>query len=390
VTRGALVPWRERYLTFGAPHLLQAERDEVLACLDSGWLGTGPRAARLEREFAAYVGAPVAIGVSSGTAALHLALLSLVLPRDAADITSAMTFCATATAIVHAGATPVFADCDRATLNLDPDDVRRKITPRTRALVPVHFAGRPCDMEALGAIAREHELAVVEDCAHAIEAAIDGRHCGTFGDLGCFSFYVTKNMTTVEGGMVVAREPSRADAIPALALHGLSKDAWHRYGDDGFQHYEVVTPGFKYNLTDLAASIGIHQLARVEANWDRRRALWGYYQDALRDLPLVLPAAAPASVRHALHLFTCLVDDRRTAVTRDEVLAGLHALRIGAGVHYRAVHEHQWYRTTYGARTGSLPNAEWVSARTFSLPLSPAVSDADAADVVRALRAIFA
>jgi len=390
VTTAALVPWRERYLTFGAPHLLQAERDEVLACFDSGWLGTGPRAARLEQEFAAYVGAPVAIGVSSGTAALHLALLALGLPRDAEVITSAMTFCATANAIVHAGATPVFADCDRTTLNVDPDDVCRKITPRTRALVPVHFAGRPCDMEAIGAIAREHGLAVVEDCAHAIETLVDGRHCGTFGDLGCFSFYVTKNMTTVEGGMVVAREPARADAIPALALHGLSKDAWHRYGDDGFQHYEVVTPGFKYNLTDLAASIGIHQLGRVEANWARRRTLWTYYQDALRDLPLVLPSPTPANVRHAHHLFTCLVDDRRTAVTRDEVLAGLHALRIGAGVHYRAVHEHRWYRETYGARTGSLPNAEWVSARTFSIPLSPAVSDADAADVVRALRVIFA
>ena len=390
MTRGALVPWRERYLTFGAPHILQAERDEVLACLDSGWLGTGPRAARLEREFETYIGAPVAIGVSSGTAALHLALLSLGLPRDAEVITSAMTFCATANAIVHAGATPVFADCDRATLNLDPEDVRRKITPRTRALVPVHFAGRPCDMDALLAIAREHELAVVEDCAHAIESLFYGQHCGTLGDLGCFSFYVTKNVTTVEGGMVVARHPSRADAIPALALHGLSKDAWNRYSDDGFQHYEVVRPGFKYNLTDLAASIGIHQLARIETNWARRRALWDYYQDALRDLPLVLPAPTPANVRHALHLFTCLVDDRRTAVTRDEVLAGLHALRIGAGVHYRAVHEHRWYRETYGARTGSLPNAEWVSARTFSIPLSPAVSDADAADVVRALRAVFA
>jgi len=301
-----------------------------------------------------------------------------------------MTFCATANAIIHAGATPVFADCDRATLNLDPEDVQRKITPRTRALVPVHFAGRPCDMDALGSIAREHGLAVVEDCAHAIEATIDGRHCGTFGDLGCFSFYVTKNMTTVEGGMVVARDPGRADPIPTLALHGMSKDAWHRYGDEGFAHYEVVMPGFKYNLTDLAASIGIHQLARLEEHWIRRRALWRYYLEAMADLPLVLPAPTPPNVRHAHHLFTCMVDDRRTTVTRDQVLARLHALRIGAGVHYRALHEHRYYRETFGARTGSLPNAEWVSARTFSLPLSPAVTDADAADVVRALRLVLA
>ena len=391
MTAPALTPWRERYLVFGAPHLGQAERDEVLACIDSGWLGTGPRAARFEREFAAYVGVPVAIGVSSGTAALHLALLSLDLPSGAEVITTAMTFCATANAIVHAGATPVFADCERATLNVDPDDVRRKITPRTRALVPVHFAGRPCDMGALVAIAREHDLAIVEDCAHAIEASIDGRHCGTFGDLGCFSFYVTKNLTSVEGGMVVARDPARAECIPVLALHGLTKDAWHRYGDDGYEHYEVVRPGFKYNLTDLAAAIGIHQLARLEEHWSRRRALWNYYLGALADLPLVLPSPVPAGVRHAYHLFTCIVDDRRTAVTRDQVLARLHALRIGAGVHYRAVHEHRYYRETYGARAaGSLPNAEWVSARTFSIPLSPAVTDADAADVARALHVVFA
>jgi dTDP-4-amino-4,6-dideoxygalactose transaminase len=390
MTTTALTPWRERYLVFGAPHIGPAERDEVLACIDSGWLGTGPRAARLEREFAAYIGAPVAVGLSSGTAALHLALLALDLPQGAEVITTSMTFCATANAIVHAGATPVFADCERMTLNIDLDDVRRKVTPRTRALVPVHFAGRPCDMSALGAIAREHDLAIVEDCAHAIEATIDGRHCGTFGDLGCFSFYVTKNLTTVEGGMVVARDPARAERIPVLALHGLSKNAWHRYGDDGYEHYEVVTPGFKYNLTDLAASIGIHQLARLEENWTRRRALWDYYLGALADLPLVLPAPVPANVRHAYHLFTCIVDDRRTAVTRDQVLARLHALRIGAGVHYRAVHEHRYYRETYGARsTGSLPNAEWVSARTFSIPLSPAVTDADAEDVARALRMVF-
>jgi dTDP-4-amino-4,6-dideoxygalactose transaminase len=210
-------------------------------------------------------------------------------------------------------------------------------------------------------------LAVVEDCAHAIETLVDGRHCGTFGDLGCFSFYVTKNMTTVEGGMVVAREPARADAIPALALHGLSKDAWHRYGDDGFQHYEVVTPGFKYNLTDLAASIASissdasKPTGRVAARCGRTIRT--------RSATCARPAVADAGERTPRdHLFTCLVDDRRTAVTRDEVLAGLHALRIGAGVHYRAVHEHRWYRETYGARTGSLPNAEWVSARTFSIP----------------------
>jgi dTDP-4-amino-4,6-dideoxygalactose transaminase len=382
-------PWRDRYLVFGTPYVGDEEVAEVQACIDSRWLGTGPRVARLQEDFRAYVGAPAAVAVNSGTAALHLAMVALGLEPGSEVLTTPMTFCATVNAIIHAGLRPVFADCDRRTMNLDPDAAARAVTPRTRAILPVHFAGLPCDMPALGALAARHDLRLIEDCAHAIEATLGGRHCGTFGDAGCFSFYVTKNVTTVEGGMVTTRDPALADRIRVLALHGMSKDAWKRYGDDGFVHYDVVAPGFKYNLTDLAASFGIHQLARVERAWARRRALWTYYLHELRDLPLVLPAAAPAGSRHAHHLFTCLVDDTRTRLTRDDVLQALHRLRIGAGVHYRAVHLHEYYRRTFGFREGDFPNAEWIGARTFSIPLSAAVSDEDAADVVRALRQIF-
>jgi dTDP-4-amino-4,6-dideoxygalactose transaminase len=382
-------PWRDKYLVFGAPSIGAAEKAEVQACMESGWLGSGPRVAELERRLQAYLGAPAAVAVSSCTAALHLSLRVLDLPPGSEVITTAMTFCATANAIVHAGYEPVFADCDRATLNIDPEDVRRRITSRTRAVVPVHFAGRPCDMEALGRIAAEHGLAVVEDAAHALEATIGERHCGTFGDFGCFSFYVTKSLTTVEGGLVVPRDPRAAARLKTLALHGMSADAWQRHSDEGFLHYEVLEPGFKYNLTDLAAAIGLHQLDGVAERWQRRLAIWRRYETELAHLPLHLPAPPAAGTRHALHLFTCLVDDTRTKVTRDQVLARLHALRIGAGVHYRAVHEHPYYRRTRGARTGRLPNAEWVSARTFSLPLTGGMTDDDAADVVRALRHIF-
>src|SRR6185295_11011812 len=226
---------------------------------------------------------------------------------------------------------------------------------------------------------------------HALETTVrGGRHAGTVGDFGCFSFYVTKSLTTVEGGLVVARDPRAAARIKTLALHGLSADAWRRYGDQGFVHYEVVEPGFKYNLTDLAASIGLHQLARLEEGWRRREEIWRFYDEALAALPLVLPAPPAPGTRHALHLYTCLVDDARTQVTRDEVLSRLHALRIGAGVHYRPVHQHPWYRRSYGARTGSLPHAEWIGARTFSLPLTAGMSHDDAADVARALGHIFA
>jgi dTDP-4-amino-4,6-dideoxygalactose transaminase len=244
-------------------------------------------------------------------------------------------------------------------------------------------------MDALGAIATTHGLSVVEDCAHAIEATIDGRHCGTFGDFGCFSFYVTKNVTTVEGGMIACRRSDDAAVLKTLALHGMSADAWDRYRDRGFVHYDVVAPGYKYNLTDLAAAFGIHQLARVESSWRRRNELWSYYERELGELPLILPPPVPANARHARHLFTCCVDDTRTAVTRDDVLTGLHALRIGSGVHYRPVHLHAYYRHAYGHREGDYPTAEWIGERTFSLPLSAAISDEDAADVVRALRLIF-
>jgi dTDP-4-amino-4,6-dideoxygalactose transaminase len=383
-------PWRDHYLVFGAPSIGDEEKAEVMACIESGWLGAGPRVAELERRVQDYLGAPTAVAVNSCTAALHLALRVLDLPPGSEVITTAMTFCATANAIVHAGCEPVFADCERTTLNIDPDDVRRRITPRTRAIVPVHFAGRPCDMTALLRIAAEHGLAVVEDAAHALEATVDGRHCGTFGDFGCFSFYVTKSLTTVEGGLVVARDARAAARIKTLALHGMSADAWRRHSDEGFVHYEVLEPGFKYNLTDLAASIGLHQLTGVEERWRRRQAIWRIYERELEGLPLHLPAPPAPGTRHALHLYTCLVDDTRTAVTRDEALARLHALRIGAGVHYRAVHQHPWYQRTYGARTGRLPNAEWVGARTLSLPLTGGMTAEDAADVVRALRHIFA
>jgi dTDP-4-amino-4,6-dideoxygalactose transaminase len=382
-------PWREQYLVFGAPYIGAEEVAEVNACIDSRWLGTGPRVAKLERDFAAYVGSPAAVGVSSCTAALHLALRALDLEPGSEVITSPMTFCATVNAIIHAGLRPVFADCDISTMNLDSGAVAAAITPRTGAILPVHFAGRPCDMPALLAIAKERRLRVIEDCAHAIESTLDGRHCGTFGDFGCFSFYITKNVTTVEGGMLVCRDAAGADRLKTLALHGMSKDAWKRYGDEGFVHYDVVEPGFKYNLTDLAASFGIHQLGRVEALWNKRLDLWQFYVAALADLPVHLPPAWSNRTRHALHLFTCLIDDTKTAVTRDQVLNRLHKLRIGAGVHYRAVHLLDYYRRTYGHAPGDFPNAESIGARTFSIPFSAAVTRSDAEDVVRALRLAF-
>jgi len=377
---------RSDYLVFGSPALGEEEIAEVVATLRSGWIGTGPRVQRFEREFAEYVDSPHAVAVSSCTAALHLALLALGVGPGDEVIVPAMTFAATANVVVHTGARPVFADVDRTTLCLDAEDASRRVTSRTRAIIPVHFAGRPCEMDSILALSRDHRLAVVEDCAHAIETLYHGRHAGLLGDFGAFSFYVTKNVITAEGGMVTTRDAAAARRLKTLGLHGLDADAWMRYSDSGYRHYEVVEPGFKYNMTDLQAALGIHQLARVEQNLARRQAIWARYDAAFADMPIFLPAPEAPGTRHARHLYTLLLDIDRLRVDRDAVQAALHELKIGTGIHYRALHLHRYYSDTYGYARGDLPNSEWISDRTLSLPLSPKLDDDDVDDVIHAVR----
>ncbi|HTV84719.1 MAG TPA: DegT/DnrJ/EryC1/StrS aminotransferase family protein [Dyella sp.] len=367
------------FLVFGAPQIDEAEIEEVLACLRSGWLGTGPRVAQFERDFAAFraVRDTQAAAVNSCTAALHVSMLSAGIEPGSEVITTPLTFCATVNAIVHAGLVPVLADVDAATQNIDPAAIEAAITPRTRAILPVHFAGRPCDMDAIMAIARKHELVVIEDCAHAVEASFHGQPLGTFGDFGCFSFYATKNVATGEGGMILGRSEEQIARARILALHGMSKDAWHRFGDQGYKHYQVVECGFKYNMMDLQAAIGLHQLARVERNWHRREAIWRRYDDAFAQLPIGLPAAADAGTRHGRHLYTVMIDRQRCGLGRDDFLDAMNAARIGTGVHYLSIPEHPYYQQRFGWRPGQWPNAMKLGRETVSLPLSPALSDAD-------------
>jgi len=277
----------------------------VVACLRSGWIGTGPRVAQFERDFASYQGlqATQVAAVNSCTAALHVSMIAAGLDPGAEVITTPLTFCASVNAIIHAGLTPVLADVDSATQCIDPDAIEAAITPRTQAILPVHFAGRACEMDRIMAIADKHGLMVIEDCAHAIETEYKGRKAGSFGDFGCFSFYATKNVITGEGGMIVGRDEACIAKTKVLALHGMSKDAWHRFGDKGYKHYQVIEAGFKYNMMDLQAAIGIHQLARVERNWRRRQQIWARYMEAFADLPVDLPAPQAPDTRHAHHLF---------------------------------------------------------------------------------------
>ena len=376
---------RPSFLVFGQPTIEDAEIDEVVASLQAAWLGTGPKVIRFEKDFAAYKGVQEAAALNSCTAALHLSLLAAEIGPGDEVITTAMTFCATVNAIIHCGATPVLADIDPITLNILPAEVERRITPRTRAILPVHFAGRPCDMDALMGIAARHGLKVIEDCAHAIETEYRGQKAGTFGDFACFSFYATKNVTTGEGGMVIARNSEDLARIRVLSLHGLSRDAWKRYADEGYKHYQVVECGFKYNMMDLQAAIGIHQLARVEKNWLRRQEIWQRYQAAFADLPVIRPADPAADTRHGYHLYTLCLDPAKTPISRDGFLGEMTARRIGVGVHYLSIAEHPYYQQHFGWQPEDTPHAQRVGRQTVSLPLSPGLTDEDVADVISAV-----
>jgi dTDP-4-amino-4,6-dideoxygalactose transaminase len=379
------MPRRSEFLTFGAPLIGEEEIQEVVACLRSGWIGTGPRVAEFERQFREYRGTRHAIAVNSCTAGLHLSLLASGLRPGDEVITTPMTFCATVNAIIHAGLRPVLADVDPVTQNIDPVEVAKRITPRTRAILLVHFAGRPCDMRALLELARRHDLKIIEDCAHATEAMYDGRPVGSFGDFGCFSFYVTKNMTTGEGGMVVTNNDEAQAKVKTQALHGLTRDAWHRFGDSGYQHYEVVDCGFKYNMTDVQAAIGLHQLRRLEQNWVRRQAIWQCYSREFTGLPVTLPADAEAGTRHSYHLFTLMIDPAACGRTRDQFVQSMTRCRIGVGVHYVSIPEHPYYQQNFGWSPADFPHAARIGRQTVSIPLSARLTDQDVADVIEAV-----
>jgi len=380
---------RKDFLVFGSPLIEQPEIDEVVDSLKSGWLGTGPKVKKFEEMFSDYKSIKHSVAVNSCTAALHLAMRVIGVKPGDEVIVPTMTFAATANAVIHAGGTPVFADCKKDTMNLNPADLEKKITKKTKAVIPVHFAGRPCDMDAIMAIAKKHNLKVIEDCAHAIESEYHGEKTGTFGDVGCFSFYVTKNIITGEGGMAITNNDEYVGKIKTLALHGMSKDAWKRFSDEGYKHYQVVDSGHKYNMMDIQAAMGIHQLGRIDRYWKRREEIWNRYNEAFKDLPVFLPASVEPNTRHAYHLYTLLIDLDRAGITRDQFLDEMTKRNMGVGVHYIALHLHPFYQEKFGYRKGDFPNAEWISDRTVSLPLSPKLTDEDVNDVILATKKIL-
>ncbi|OAY87283.1 UDP-4-amino-4,6-dideoxy-N-acetyl-beta-L-altrosamine transaminase [Bacillus subtilis subsp. subtilis] len=384
-----MVQKRNHFLPYSLPLIGKEEIQEVTETLESGWLSKGPKVQQFEKEFAAFVGAKHAVAVNSCTAALFLALKAKGIGPGDEVITSPLTFSSTANTIIHTGATPVFADIDENTLNIDPVKLEAAVTPRTKAVVPVHFGGQSCDMDAILAIAQNHGLFVLEDAAHAVYTTYKQRMIGSIGDATAFSFYATKNLATGEGGMLTTDDEELADKIRVLSLHGMSKAAWNRYSSNGSWYYEVESPGYKMNMFDLQAALGLHQLKRLDDMQKSREEIAGRYQTAFQQIPGLITPFVHDDGRHAWHLYVLQVDEKKAGVTRSEMITALKdEYNIGTSVHFIPVHIHPYYQKQFGYKEADFPNAMNYYKRTLSLPLYPSMSDDDVDDVIEAVRDI--
>jgi len=380
----------EEFLPFSRPSISQAAIDEVVTCLKSGWITTGPRVKQFEDDLKTYLGAPHVLALTSATAGLHLVLTALNLKPGDEVITTPMTFAATLNTIVLSGGRPVLVDVEPGTYNMDVTKIEKAVTKRTRAIMPVHFAGLPVDLDPLYDIAKKHDLRVIEDAAHAIGTEYKGRRIGSFGDVQVFSFHPNKNMTTGEGGCVATRDEKLASDVALLRFHGMDREAWNRFGKKGSQHYEIITPGYKYNMMDIQAALGLHQLKQLDSFIKRRTVLALRYQKALADWPQWTLTRAPSYQHlHAWHLYTPLINPDVAKMDRDAFMQGMKERNIGTGLHYRAVHLYPYYRDQFGFRRGDFPNAETISDRIVSLPLFPAMIDADQDRVIAAMTDLF-
>lgn len=388
---------REKFLPFALPSIGEEEIAEVVDSLRSGWITTGPKVKRFEEQFAQYVGTKHAIAVNSCTSALHIALTALGIGPGDEVIVPTLTFCSTANVVVHRGARPVLVDCGDD-FNVRPEDIEKAITPRTRAIIPVHYSGQACDLNAIYELARKHNLAVIEDAAHAVgseyhDQKIGADHLGHGLDatqrVTCFSFYATKNLATGEGGMITTADPKLAEFMRLLSLHGMSKDAWKRYTGAGSWYYEVLAAGYKDNMTDIQASLGIHQLKRLDEFIERRAHYATLYDQAFADLPEIETPLVRSNRKHAWHLYVLKLSVERLAIDRSQFIDQLRARNIGTSVHFIPVHLHPHYKDRFGYQPGDLKNAEYLYDRILSLPLYPGMTEEDVQDVIGAVQDVI-
>jgi len=388
---------RDTFLPFSLPAIGEEEIAEVADSLRSGWITTGPKTRRFEEEFREYIGAKHAIAVNSCTAGLHIALAALGIGPGDEVIVPTLTFCSTANVVVHLGARPVLVDVGED-CNVAPEAIERAITPRTRAIVPVHYGGQPCDLDAIYSLADRYNLPVVEDAAHAVGAAYHGHKIGSDSlqsairnpqSAICFSFYATKNMTTGEGGMITTADDELADRMRLLSLHGMSRDAWKRYTTTGSWYYEVLLPGYKYNMTDIQAALGIHQLRKLDDFIAIRQRYARMYDEGFADMPEVERPIIHSDRTHTYHLYVIRLNLERLTIDRAQFIEELKALNIGTSVHFIPVHLHPYYRDTFGYRPGDCPVAERLYERIISLPLFPRMTEDDVRDVIHAVKDVI-
>ena len=378
----------KEFLPFHIPEIGEEEIESIVATLRSGWLTTGPKVKQFQEKFAERVGAQHAIALNSCTAALHLALEAIGISEGDEVIVPTMTFAATAEVVTYFKAKPVFVDCCADTLNIDVAKIEQVITPRTKAIIPVHFAGHPCQMNRILEIANAYHLRVIEDAAHALPAKFRGKTIGSIGDITCFSFYATKSITTGEGGMATTDNPEWADRMRTMSLHGLTNDPWRRYTTHGSWQYTISSPGFKYNMTDLAAALGIPQLKKCDRFWEVRRTYARLYEEGLKESTAIrVPHEADGS-QHAWHLYVIQLDMEQLRIGRDECIEILKKNNIGVSVHFIPLHLHAYYRNTFGYLPKDFPVASSVFERIISLPLYPQMTEADVQNVVGTMREI--
>lgn len=387
------------FLNFHVPSFDEDEINDVVDCLRSGWITTGPKVKQFEEEFAAYIGCKHAIAVNSGTAALHLALDAIGLKRNDKVLIPTFTFAATAEVVTYFGAEPILIDIDNETFNIDPSKIDEYIKQKSlnpddiKAIIPVHFAGQSCDMKRILDIANEYNLKIIEDAAHAVPCSYKGKMIGTIGDMTAFSFYATKNITTGEGGMITTNNDEWAEKISIMRLHGISKDAWNRYSAEGSWYYEIEFPGYKYNLTDIAATIGIHQLRKSNIFYEKRKKIAEKYNSAFSKLSpyLRIPIVSndDTSYPHAWHLYVLVLNKDKLKISRDEFITEMKRKKIGTSVHFIPLHLHPLYKEKYMYKAGDFPVAEDIYQNCVSLPIYPKMDDYDVSAVIDAVTSIL-
>lgn len=383
-------PKRSEFLAFNKYSFDENEKKAVINVLESDWITTGPKTKEFEKLFSEYIGSKHAIALNSCTAGLHIALVAHNIKEGDEVIVPDITFTSTANIVIHAGATPIIADVNPDTMNISIDDIKKKITPRTKAIIPVHLYGQPCDMDSINQIARENNLLVIEDAAHATEAWYKNQKIGNISQVTAFSFYATKNLSTAEGGMITTNDDALADKLRILSLHGLSKDAWKRYSNEGYKHYDVVLPGYKYNMTDIQSALGIEQLKKLKGFSILRNEHKNLYDSLLKDVEEIEFIKEIDHIIHARHLYIIKLKTDKLTVSRDQFMDLMIAQNIGVSVHFIPLHKHSYYRNTFNLKDSDFPVANQASDSLLSLPLYPKLSTDDIEYVCTKIKEIIA